>query len=334
MNELLPNAAVFSPFLAFVVTWLAITLLLRSGLAKFAMDAPNRRSLHNAPIPRSGGVALMAGILAGWGLIHLPGLWLTMGLAAALATVSLLDDIISLSPGWRLLAHLAAAATLTAASLAGHPLWLSIPAALAIVWMTNLYNFMDGSDGLAGGMAVFGFTAYGLAAWWLNDYTFALAAWSIAAAAAGFLVFNFHPARIFMGDAGSVPLGFLAAAFGLLGWQRGLWPGWFSPLVFSPFVVDASVTLTRRLLRREKVWQAHREHYYQRLVRMGHGHRNTALLEYSLMAATGGSALWGTSQDAATQAGLLLFWSIAYIVAMRLIDIEWAKFQQAADRDA
>jgi len=334
MNEHLLQGAVFSPLLAFVVTWLAISLLLRSGLAKFAMDAPNRRSLHSMPIPRSGGVALMAGTLAGWSLLLPPWLWLTMGLTTTLAAVSLLDDIYDLSPGWRLLAHLAAAAALAAASLGHYPLWLSLAAAFAIVWMTNLYNFMDGSDGLAGGMAVFGFTAYGLAAWWLNDFGFALAAWSIAAAAAGFLVFNFHPARIFMGDAGSVPLGFLAAAFGLLGWQFGLWPWWFAPLVFSPFVVDASVTLARRLLRREKIWQAHREHYYQRLVRMGYGHRNTALLEYSLMAATGVSALWGTSQNVTTQTTLLLLWGGAYIVAMRLIDIEWAKFQQAADRDA
>lgn len=334
MTEHLLRAAVFSPFLAFVVTWLAIALLLRSGLARIAMDTPNQRSLHSAPVPRSGGIALMAGTLAGWSLMLPPWLWLPMGLATALAAVSLLDDIFGLSTGWRLFAHIAAAALLAVVSLEYHPLWLSVPTMIAIVWMTNLYNFMDGSDGLAGGMALFGFATYGLAAWWLNDTTFSLTAWSVAAAATGFLIFNFHPARIFMGDAGSVPLGFLAAAFGLLGWQRGLWPWWFAPLVFSPFVVDASVTLAKRLLRREKIWQAHRKHYYQRMVRMGYGHRNTALLEYLLMAMTGSSALWGTSQDATTQAVLLLFWVIIYVVAMRWIDIKWTKFQQTADRDA
>ncbi len=324
----------FSPLLAFAAAWLAIAIMLRSGLAKIAMDAPNRRSLHAAPIPRSGGVAIMGGILAGWSLSLPPGLWLPMGLATALAAVSLLDDIFGLSPGWRLLAHLAAATALAMAGLEHFPPWLSVLAVFAIVWMTNLYNFMDGSDGLAGGMALFGFAAYGLAAWRLDDPAFALMAWSIAAAAAGFLLFNFHPARIFMGDAGSVPLGFLAAAFGLLGWQRGLWPWWFAPLVFSPFVADASVTLAKRLLRHEKIWRAHREHYYQRLVRMGLGHRRAALLEYLLMAAAGGSALWGTGWEATSQAALLLFWIAVYVVAMRWVDIEWAKFRQAADRDA
>jgi len=326
MNEQFPFLASFSPLLAFAVTWLTIAVLLRTGLAKFAMDDPNHRSLHAAPIPRSGGIAIMAGTLAGWSLLLPSWLWLPLGLTVGLAAVSLCDDIFSLSVNWRLLAHLLAASALAAANLEHYPWWLGFSAMLAVVWMSNLYNFMDGSDGLAGGMAVFGFAAYGLAAWWGNDATFALVAWTVAAAAAGFLIFNFHPARIFMGDAGSVPLGFLAAAFGLLGWQRGLWAWWFAPLVFSPFVVDASVTLAKRLLRGEKIWQAHREHYYQRLVRMGYGHRNTALLEYLLMAAAGASALWGSSLAATTQTLLLVCWCAVYFVAMRLIDIKWAKF--------
>lgn len=334
MSEPLPLLANFSPVLAFAVTWLAIIVLLRSGLAKFAMDDPNARSLHATPIPRSGGTALMAGLLAGWSLLLPAWLGLPLGLAVALAAVSLLDDIFGLSVSWRLLAHLLAALALAAANLEHYPGWLVFSAMLAIVWMANLYNFMDGSDGLAGGMALFGFGAYGLAAWLGNDASFALAAWTVAAAAAGFLVFNFHPARIFMGDAGSIPLGFLAASFGLLGWQRGLWPWWFAPLVFSPFVVDASVTLAKRLLRGEKIWQAHREHYYQRLVRMGYGHRATALLEYLLMLAAGASALWGRHWETTAQIGLLTGWCAAYVVAMRLIDIKWGKTNQTAHRDA
>lgn len=318
--------ACLAPPLAFAITWLTIYGLLRSGLSNLAMDDPNHRSLHTTAVPRTGGVALMAGVLAGCSL--LPSPWLPLGLGAALALVSFTDDLFELSAAWRLLAHLLAAAVLVAANLAHYPLWVAIPAVFAIVWMTNLYNFMDGSDGLAGGMALFGFGAYGVAAWLANDAAFAAACWTVAAAALGFLLFNFHPARIFMGDAGSVPLGFLAAAFGLIGWQHGLWPWWFAPLAFSPFVVDASVTLFKRLLRREKVWQAHREHYYQRLVRMKLGHRNTALFEYALMVAAGGSALWGVGRGASVQAALLGFWVIAYLVAMRRIDIEWAKFSQ------
>lgn len=329
------NTAFLAPLLAFAVTGLSISLLLRSRLARFALDDPNHRSLHAAPVPRSGGLAILAGALAGWGLGVPSWLWLPLGLTLALAALSFADDLWGLPVRWRLPAHLAAAAALAAAGLTVHSPWLLLLFVPAIVWMTNLYNFMDGSDGLAGGMALSGFGAYGLAAWLAGDAAFAWAAWSLAAAAAGFLLFNFHPARIFMGDAGSIPLGFLAATFGLLGWQRGLWPWWFAPLVFSPFVADASITLAKRWLHGASILQAHREHYYQHLVRMGWGHRRTALHAYALMAAAGGSALWGTVQETAVQALLLLLWCAAYYATARWIDIEWIKFTQiAADRDA
>jgi UDP-N-acetylmuramyl pentapeptide phosphotransferase/UDP-N-acetylglucosamine-1-phosphate transferase len=325
-----------APLLAFAVTGLAISRLLRSRLARFALDDPNHRSLHVAPVPRSGGLAILAGALAGWGLAMPSWLWLPLGLSLALAALSFADDLWGLPVRWRLPAHLAAAAVLTAVGLADHTPWLLLLLFVpAIVWMTNLYNFMDGSDGMAGGMALSGFGAYGLAAWLANDTAFAGVAWSLAAAAAAFLLFNFHPARIFMGDAGSIPLGFLAAALGLLGWQRGLWPWWFAPLVFSPFVADASVTLLKRQLRGESVLQAHREHYYQRLVRMNWGHRRTALGEYALMVTAAGSALWGMVQETALQMILLSSWCAVYCAAARWIDIKWIKFTQtAADRDA
>jgi UDP-N-acetylmuramyl pentapeptide phosphotransferase/UDP-N-acetylglucosamine-1-phosphate transferase len=197
--------------------------------------------------------------------------------------------------------------------------------AIAIAWMANLYNFMDGSDGLAGGMALIGFSAYGVAAWLADSAEFALVNFSIAAAAAAFLIFNFHPARIFLGDAGAVPLGFLAAALGLIGWLQRDWAWWFPVLVFAPFIADASVTLVRRLLRREKVWQAHRDHYYQKLVRLGWGHRRTALAEYALMLASGLLALAVLALPAAMQAVALAAAAGAYLTIMVLIDREWHK---------
>ena len=175
-----------------------------------------------------------------------------------------------------------------------------------------------------------GFGAYGAAAWIAGSSVFALVNLAVAAAAAAFLVFNFHPARIFMGDVGSVPLGFLAGALGLLGWQQGIWTWWLPILVFSPFIVDASVTLGRRLLRMERVWQAHRDHYYQRLVQLGWGHRKTALAEYALMVACGalGVVLLGQSPEiqivAIVAAGLVYF---ALVIA---IEIAWRRFQTAA----
>jgi len=271
-----------------LVSWLTIASMLRFGRVG-PIDQPNHRSLHQVAVPRSGGIGILAGMLVGF-LAAMPplALWLALG---GLVGVSLLDDFRSLPALFRLLIQLAAAAAVT---------WTMMPpgwgvagylfSVLCILWMSNLYNFMDGANGLAGGMAVFGFAAYALAA--ASAGQFDLAVWSacIAAAAAGFLVFNFDPARIFMGDVGSVPLGFLAAVLGLHGFWLGAWPAWFPLLVFSVFIVDATTTLLRRGLRGEKVWIAHREHYYQRLIQSGWSHRRLALAAYLLMFATAGGA--------------------------------------------
>jgi UDP-N-acetylmuramyl pentapeptide phosphotransferase/UDP-N-acetylglucosamine-1-phosphate transferase len=193
--------------------------------------------------------------------------------------------------------------------------------------MTNLYNFMDGADGLAGGMALFGFGFLGIAAWLKGDTGFAWINISIAAAASAFLLFNFHPARIFLGDAGSVPLGFLAAAFGLMGWQREIWPWWFPLLVFSPFIVDASVTLTRRAVAGIAIWRAHRDHYYQRLVQLGWGHRRTALAEYALMAGCGVAALLALHWPPLAQMGLLAAATMIYALLIAAITRAWHRTQ-------
>jgi UDP-N-acetylmuramyl pentapeptide phosphotransferase/UDP-N-acetylglucosamine-1-phosphate transferase len=209
----------------------------------------------------------------------------------------------------------------SAMTLAATHGWIvAVAAALAVTWMLNLYNFMDGSDGMAGGMALIGFSCYGATAWVSGNEAFAIANFCIAAAAAAFLLFNFHPARIFMGDAGSIPLGFLAAALGMTGWMNGCWPMWFPVLVFSPFIVDASVTLIKRGLRGEKVWRAHREHYYQRLVRSGLGHRNTALIGYILMSASALSALWAARQHTSVQFGMVAAWIAVYLIMLPLCD--------------
>ena len=125
-----------------------------------------------------------------------------------------------------------------------------------------------------------------------------------------------------MGDAGSIPIGYLAAALGMAGWAAGLWPLTFPLLVFSPFIVDASATLLRRLVRRESVWQAHRSHYYQRLVRMGWSHRRLALLEYGVMAAAGVSGL-ALALHPAWQSGIVLAWAVFYGLLAVAIDRRW-----------
>ncbi|MBU4499659.1 MAG: UDP-phosphate N-acetylglucosaminyl 1-phosphate transferase, partial [Gammaproteobacteria bacterium] len=189
-------------------------------------------------------------------------------------------------------------------------------------WMTNLYNFMDGSDGLAGGMVAIGFGALALAAWLGGAPSLAMFCASIAAAALAFLRFNFPPARVFMGDAGSIPLGFLAAALGIDGAAHGVWPWLFPLLVFSPFIVDASVTLARRALRGEKIWRAHRSHYYQRVVLLGATHRQLALAAYALMLASAALAfvLLRVPQHTAS---LLILAAAIYLLVFLTIDRRW-----------
>ena len=180
--------------------------------------------------------------------------------------------------------------------------------------MINLYNFMDGMDGFAGGMAVSGFGAFAILGWMAGHDAFMAINLVISAAAAGFLIFNFPPARIFMGDIGSSVLGLLAASLSLWGARDGVFPFWIAVLVFSPFIVDATVTLIRRLLRREKIWQAHKTHYYQTLVQAGWGHRKTVLLEYAIMLGCGVTALWGVRAPEKLQAAILAGWTLFYFL--------------------
>lgn len=307
--------------ITFIAICLAIFLLLKTRLVNIALDQPNQRSLHSNVIPRTGGLAIMVSVLAVWALMAQAWIWLVLPLF--LVVVSLIDDMRELSVRWRLLAQLLACSIFVWFTVPDFAWWSMIFVVLAMTWMVNLYNFMDGSDGLAGGMALFGFGAYGVAAFLSNDMNFALMSGCIVTAALAFLLFNFHPARIFMGDAGSVPLGFLAGSIGLYGWQHGNWPLWFPILVFSPFIVDATATLLKRLLRGEKIWQAHRSHYYQRLVQMGWGHRKTAIAEYVLMLAAGGSAVLLIHQSMLMVLFILMLWILVYVAIMWLIDRLW-----------
>ena len=326
------NATLLLVPLAAALACAAVLLMLLRRPDWLPLDRPNERSLHAAPVPRIGGLGVIAGTLLAFLLPHAePVLGL---LVAALAVVSFVDDRSHLPIGFRFAAHAAAAVAFVAIALPDAPVIWQAAAALAVAWMTNLYNFMDGSDGLAGGMALFGFAAYGLAGWLAGDGILAALAASVAAAAAAFLAFNFPPARVFMGDAGAIPLGFLAAALGLLGWREAYWPIWFPVLVFSPFILDASVTLARRALRGERFWEAHKTHYYQRLVQLGWGHRNTALAEYSLMAACGAVALWALGRPPADQWLVVGVVAALYAVLAAMLDLAWRRRHEGIRDDA
>ena len=312
---------VFPALLAFGLSLVAVRALWGDRLADLVLDIPNDRSLHERPTPRTGGLGLMSA--AALTLLVLGARPLAIVLPALLlAALFFLDDVRGLSVATRFAAQFVAAIWFLAAT--GPYPWLLWPLlVLGIVWSINLYNFMDGSNGLAGGMALIGFSAYAIAAASAGAGDLALLSAVVAGAAAGFLVWNFDPARIFLGDAGSIPLGFLAASIGVLGWQRGLWPFWFPALVFATFIVDSGLTLAKRLIHRENPFEAHRSHYYQRLIRMGWSHRQLALNAYMLMAATAASALWLRGASAVMAGFGLALWAAAIGLVVMKVDGQW-----------
>jgi len=265
----------------------------------------------------------MLGVLIAWHLLATPTSGLLYAGGVLLMLLSLLDDLNDLPAKWRLFGHLFVAIGFVAWGLVPMPIYWAVLFVICLIWMTNLYNFMDGANGLAGGMAVFGFFFYALVAGFEGEINFALMNLVIVGSSLAFLVFNFGKAKVFMGDAGAIPLGFLAAAIGLLGWQRDLWPLWFPVMIFSSFIMDATVTLLKRLFRGERVWEAHREHYYQRLIQMGWTHQKTALAEYALMMISGLAGLIALRLSPAYAVSLILVCLSVKIFLMYLVDVKW-----------
>ena len=212
--------------------------------------------------------------------------------------------------------------------------WGALGVALAIAWATNLYNFMDGADGLAGGMGAIGFAALGIAALDGGEPALATICIALASACAGFLAHNFPPARVFMGDCGAIPLGFLAGALGLHGALIGAWPSWFAPLVFSPFIVDATLTLARRVLRGEPFWRAHRDHGYQRLVLAGWSKRRLAVASWALMLAASASALAARGSGERERCAILFVWLAVYAALATAVGWRTRRSVQAARVDS
>lgn len=312
---------------AFFLTAVVLQVLLVRAHRFLPVDQPNERSLHARPVPRFGGLAILVGSTLA---LALPGgivpLWLWP--VPVLAAISLLDDFISLPAVPRFVVQIAVAGLFALTQSIG-ALWL-LPVTFAMVWMTNLYNFMDGSDGLAGGMALSGFGCYALLAASAGDRELAVVSIVLCGAALAFLLRNVHPASVFMGDAGSIPLGFLAAAIGLIGVQRDIWGAWLPMLVFLVFIADATVTLAQRLRRGERFWQPHRTHYYQRLVRMGLGHSGTAKIYLSAMVGCAASAVVVQLSAPGCGPGVLAAWALVFLLTGRRVDRRWRAFEQRA----
>lgn len=266
-------------------------LVLRALRHYAVMDRPNARSSHAAAVPRGGGIAVVGVLLSAWAALWLSGactgcaspFWVPLVGALALAAISWLDDLRGGLPALPRLLVMAAAVGAGVQTLPGGGVVFQglLPvvvdhavAAMVWLWFINLFNFMDGIDGISGtegaslGLGVFLLASLGAAAPGVGSLGLALAGVS-----AGFLLWNWHPAKIFLGDVGSVPLGYLAGWLLLVLAAEGAWQA--ALLLPAYYLADATLTLFRRLLRGRRIWEAHREHFYQRVVAAGWSHGRT-----------------------------------------------------------
>jgi Fuc2NAc and GlcNAc transferase len=269
----------------FVPVAVAVSFLLTAALRKYAisrnlMDLPNARSSHVIATPRGGGAAIVLAFILSMVFLYVEGLisskvfFANAGAGVAIALIGFMDDHGHIAARWRLLGHFAAASWLLgwvgglpAIELFGDHVDLGwaghVLSVFYLVWLLNLYNFMDGIDGIASVEAICACMGACLLYWLAGAESMIWGPLLLAASVAGFLYWNFPPAKIFMGDAGS---GFLGIMLGGLSLQAAwvnpsmLW-GWF--ILLGVFIVDATFTLLRRLLRGDKVYEAHRSHAYQ-----------------------------------------------------------------------
>jgi len=268
----------------FIVSWGGTGLLRQYAMSRSLMDIPNERSAHSVPVPRGGGVSIVFALMLALPFLtllgSLPGSELValLGAGTTIAVIGFVDDHGHIPARWRLLGHFLAAAWvlfwfdgLPPIQLFGflfEPGWMTgVFGAIALVWMLNLYNFMDGIDGLASAEAISVSLGGCLLYWICGTPELIWAPLMLSAAVAGFLVWNYPPARIFMGDAGSGFLGIILGAMVLqAAWskQELLW-GWL--ILLAVFIVDATWTLILRLIGGQKIYEAHSSHGYQRAAR-------------------------------------------------------------------
>ena len=319
--------AILSFLLPLGATALGVRLIL-PWLRGRVLDHPNARSSHTQPTPRGGGIVVVAVlIVALWAIAlgnnaplrHVAIITMELG---ALALVSWIDDRRG-APVWlRLAVQLAAvSAGLANIGLAAFaerngisPWLLAIPLGLAWMWFVNLYNFMDGIDGIAGGVALSAALGWMFLATRANqDFVFWVAL-AVAAGSLGFLFHNWSPAKIFMGDAGSTFLGYTFAVLPLLSASEGGDALMLGTLLMWTFIMDAGVTFIRRALKRENVFAAHRTHVYQRLIIGGYKHAQVSALYILLtLLAAALAYAWSWGQPYAPPLiifGLPLLWLI------------------------
>lgn len=277
--------------LSFVLVGLIRILAIRLQI----LDIPNQRSSHSVPVPRGGGLAIVITFLLALcyltfsGQLEINTFLAIAGGGALVAAIGYWDDLHGLPAGTRLMGHFAAAiwATLWIGGISRLNLgfvtwewgWLGyVVSVFGIVWLLNLYNFMDGIDGLAASEAVFAAGAGGiLLLTTIGAEGLALTALVLASACSGFLLWNWPPAKIFMGDVGSGFLGYVLGVLMIASAQKAEASLWIWLLLLSVFIVDATITLLRRLLRGQKIYLPHRSHAYQHVTALLGSHLKVTL---------------------------------------------------------
>ena len=302
--------------IAFALSTFALSLGLTLFMIRFVrlMDVPNERSSHRTPIPKSGGVGIVVSfaiaclvIYFGAQTARIPAaiFWAFFACTLALALVSLIDDVTQKSFVAKIGAQVVSVGILLAAGIVLTKIWIPFVGEVSLgvwsylltfLWMvglTNAFNFMDGLDGLAGGVGVIAAIFMCIIAWSQGSYFVYITSYALIASVAGFLVFNFPPAKIFMGDVGSAFLGFTFGALAVIGasFDFGRLSFYVVPLLLFNFIFDTFFTFVRRLLRGERIHLAHRSHLYQLLNRMGYSHRKVALFHYAVALVQGVGAI-------------------------------------------
>jgi UDP-GlcNAc:undecaprenyl-phosphate/decaprenyl-phosphate GlcNAc-1-phosphate transferase len=320
----------FLSHFAFAVAIFVCSVALTYVMTRYVrvMDLPNERSSHSRPVPKSGGIAFVATFLVGSLIIYFVAdiariddryFWGYVVTAILLAVVSFIDDITQKTFVVKVLTQMVCVCVVLASGVVltrlAMPYWGEVELGrtgyvLTFLWilgLTNAYNFMDGLDGLAAGVAVIAAGFLCAIAFQQQSAFVYISSYVLLAGAAGFLLFNFPPAKIFMGDIGSAFLGFSFATLAVIGssLDLGRLSFYIVPMLLFHFVFDTFFTFIRRLTRGEKVHLAHRTHLYQLLNRTGYSHKAVSLFHYALTVAQGVAAY--ISIDLAAERRLLVF---------------------------
>ena len=302
------------------------------------LDEVTQRSSHEIPVPRTGGLAILAGMLVSFMVLALiAGQFrseslIAMGSVALIATVSFLDDVITIPSIPRLLAHFAVAGgtikllglELTQIALPYFtihmPWWVGlIVSMLFVAGFINFFNFMDGINGIGIAQGFFGGIGLAIILRLGGGYNSVLVSVALAGACIGFLPFNFPKARMFMGDSGSTILGYVLAMLTLIGAKRTDIPWVAYVLPLGIFIYDATFTLVKRISRGENFLKPHREHHYQLLIRCGWSHVQVTSLQAALMLlCTIGAVVYALGSDAVRMAVLCFLLCVAAVYSARV----------------